>query len=118
MPDRLSVVRLKTALRFRPPGVDLARAGIFIHNGDEIWSSRLCRCSPTRSARCSMRRSADRCRGSRSRMPPPAARFCHGCCASISSDILSASALRAVRSRAMRTLPALTSAGRKAKPRP
>src|SRR5271154_6910063 len=38
MPERLSVARLKTALRLRPPGVDLAQAGTFIHNGDEIWS--------------------------------------------------------------------------------
>jgi hypothetical protein len=38
MPDRVSVVRLRTALRFRPPSLALARAGIFIHNGDEIWS--------------------------------------------------------------------------------
>jgi hypothetical protein len=38
MPERISVVRLKTALRFRPPGVALAQAGTFIHNGDEIWS--------------------------------------------------------------------------------
>jgi hypothetical protein len=38
MPDRISVVRLRTALRFRPPNLALAKAGIFIHNGDEIWS--------------------------------------------------------------------------------
>jgi hypothetical protein len=38
MPERISVVRLGTALRFRPPGVTLAQAGTFIHNGDEIWS--------------------------------------------------------------------------------
>jgi hypothetical protein len=38
MPERLSIARLRTALRFRPPGLDLTRAGTFIHNGDEIWS--------------------------------------------------------------------------------
>jgi hypothetical protein len=38
MPEHVSVVRLKTALRFRPPGVALAQAGTFIHNGDEVWS--------------------------------------------------------------------------------
>jgi hypothetical protein len=38
MPEQLSVVRLRTALRLRPPSLALARAGTFIHNGDEIWS--------------------------------------------------------------------------------
>src|ERR1700722_12358684 len=38
IPDQVSVVRLKTALRFRPSGLELAKAGVFIHNGDEIWS--------------------------------------------------------------------------------
>src|SRR5579871_6465796 len=38
MPDRVSIVRLRTALRFRPPNLALAKAGIFIHNGDEVWS--------------------------------------------------------------------------------
>jgi hypothetical protein len=38
LPERVSIARLRTALRFRPPGVALARAGTFIHNGDEIWS--------------------------------------------------------------------------------
>ncbi|MBV8963584.1 MAG: hypothetical protein JOY97_10885 [Hyphomicrobiales bacterium] len=38
MPEQISIVRLRTALRFKPPSVALARAGTFIHNGDEIWS--------------------------------------------------------------------------------
>jgi hypothetical protein len=38
MPDQISIVRLKAALRFVPSSVALAQAGIFIHNGDEIWS--------------------------------------------------------------------------------
>jgi hypothetical protein len=38
MPEQLSIVRLRTALRFKPASLDLARAGTFIHNGDEIWS--------------------------------------------------------------------------------
>ena len=38
MPEQLSVVRLRTALRFKPASLDLARVGTFIHNGDEIWS--------------------------------------------------------------------------------
>jgi hypothetical protein len=38
LPDKVSIVRLRTALRFKSPTVALARAGIFIHNGDEIWS--------------------------------------------------------------------------------
>ena len=38
MPERLSIVRLRTALRLKPPSLDLAHAGTFIHNGDEIWS--------------------------------------------------------------------------------
>jgi hypothetical protein len=38
IPDQVSVVRLKTALRFRPSGLELAKAGVFIHNGDELWS--------------------------------------------------------------------------------
>ena len=38
LPNAISIVRLRTALRFRPPGLGFARIGIFIHNGDEIWS--------------------------------------------------------------------------------
>ncbi|MBV9431446.1 MAG: hypothetical protein JO137_06460 [Hyphomicrobiales bacterium] len=38
MPEQLSIIRLRTALRFKPQSLDLARAGTFIHNGDEIWS--------------------------------------------------------------------------------
>jgi hypothetical protein len=38
IPDQVSIVRLKTALRFKPPSVELAKAGVFIHSGDEIWS--------------------------------------------------------------------------------
>ncbi len=38
LPNVVSIVRLRIALRFRPPGLGLARSGIFIHNGDEIWS--------------------------------------------------------------------------------
>jgi len=38
LPNAISIVRLRTALRFRPPGLGLARSGVFIHNGDEIWS--------------------------------------------------------------------------------
>jgi hypothetical protein len=38
LPERISIARLRTALRFRPPGVSLGQAGVFIHNGDEIWS--------------------------------------------------------------------------------
>jgi hypothetical protein len=38
LPETISVVRLCTALRFRPPDIALSKAGIFIHNGDEIWS--------------------------------------------------------------------------------
>ena len=38
LPHLVSVARLRTALHLRPPSVDLARAGTFIHNGDEVWS--------------------------------------------------------------------------------
>jgi hypothetical protein len=38
MPDYISIVRLKTALRFKASGVDLKNVGVFIHSGDEIWS--------------------------------------------------------------------------------
>jgi len=38
MPDRISILRLKQALRFRRSQMRMARAGLFIHNGDEIWS--------------------------------------------------------------------------------
>jgi hypothetical protein len=38
MPDHISVVRLKLALRHRPPSLSLTQLGTFIHNGDEIWS--------------------------------------------------------------------------------
>jgi hypothetical protein len=38
IPNQVSVVRLKTALRLRPSSLELAKAGVFIHNGDEIWS--------------------------------------------------------------------------------
>lgn len=38
MPEQLSVVRLRTALRLKPPSVALSQVGTFIHNGDEIWS--------------------------------------------------------------------------------
>jgi hypothetical protein len=38
IPDQVSVVRLKTALHLRPSSLELAKTGVFIHNGDEIWS--------------------------------------------------------------------------------
>jgi hypothetical protein len=38
MPHSVSVLRLRLALRFRPPSLSLAQVGTFIHNGDEIWS--------------------------------------------------------------------------------
>jgi hypothetical protein len=38
MPDHISIVRLKTALRFKASSVDLKNVGVFIHSGDEIWS--------------------------------------------------------------------------------
>jgi hypothetical protein len=38
VPDQVSVVRLKAALRLKPSSLKLAKAGVFIHNGDEIWS--------------------------------------------------------------------------------
>src|SRR6202008_903341 len=37
LPNEVSIVRLRTALRFRPPGLGLARRGIFFHNCYAIW---------------------------------------------------------------------------------
>jgi hypothetical protein len=38
LPDRVSIVRLKTPLRLRPISLDLSNCGTFIDRGNELWS--------------------------------------------------------------------------------
>ena len=83
LPNVISIARLRTALRFRPPGLGLAHSGVFIHNGDEIWSFTALPTLITSLEIVESPNAAGYARVPRSKLPHRGAKYCRGYCESI-----------------------------------